>query len=347
MVNQFIRWKRFIRASNKGFTLLELIVTLLVASILLGVSLSFIVDQRKLFVDDKDRTQINQNLRAAIDLVGTDIKQAGERIFGIAELPVVRVIDGTSDELFLQRLVITQVLPVCETATIAQNSTQETIDVSVVGGVDDCNFSDGNGDGLPDNLGEWQDARHEKDGDSANNRNTNVPQDGCFEQGGSDEECLWAYIYDPVEDWGEFFLYSFEAPDGTGNRYRIYRARSANVANNRWQNAYDPANNPRLYILEEHHYQLVDNPRSNDPNDQVLQLVINGQTTQPIRLVNQLSNFQVQVEMQDGSTKTDFNQTTPFNDDWQQIQSIQVNLTDRDSSQTISSNFFPRNIMSR
>lgn len=63
-----------------------------------------IVDQRKLFVEDQNRSQINQNLRAAIDLVGTDVKQTGERLVGNTQFPVVRVVDGggiVPDELVL------------------------------------------------------------------------------------------------------------------------------------------------------------------------------------------------------------------------------------------------------
>lgn len=376
-----MKLKQFIRDSNEGFTLVELLVTLVIASIVLGLSLSLIVQQRKLFVEDKARTQVNQNLRVIADIVGTDIKQAGERLVGNTQLPVVRVIDGGGpvgaplpDQLILQRKVIDQILPVCQ--TITAGTTQSTIDVSVKGGTGDCTFSDGNlATWSPDNLEEWQDARCSKDNNTVCNRTANVANDSCAEQAESatDRECLWAYIYNPGTNKGEFFLYSFEAPrdnpDTVTNRYRIYRAPSATASKNIWLNTYTynpatPASNPLLYILEERSYSLVDNP--NLVGDKILRLVLNRQTT-PITLVNQLKNFQVQVVTL-GATPTSpdlmpnafnptidiFNPTETITNNWQQIKSINITFKPnlppgsiQNNNLDLSAKFFPRNAGSR
>lgn len=370
MVKQFMKLKQFIRDSNEGFTLIELLVTLVIASIVLGLSLSLIVQQRKLFVEDKARTQVNQNLRVVADLVGADIKQAGERLVGNTQLPVVKVIDGGAgapkppDQLILQRKVIDQILPVCQ--TITAGTSQSTIDVSVKGATGDCTFSDGNIDTWPDNLEQWQDSRCSKDNNNVCNRTANVANDTCVEQAESatDRECLWAYIYDPVNNRGEFFLYAFEAPrdtpDTTNNRHRIYRAPSATASKNTWLNTYTynaaaPASNPLLYILEERSYSLVNNP--NLAGDKILRLVLNRQTTTPITLVNQLSNFQVQV-VTPGSPNDvvleEFNPTNTITNNWQQIKSIDVTFKPnlppgsiQKSDLELSAKFFPRNAGSR
>lgn len=381
MVKRFIPLKQFIRDSNKGFTLLELLVALVIASIVLGLALKLIVDQRKLVVADQARTQINQNLRASIDLVGTDIKQAGERLAGNTQLPVVQVINGgvsggvyLPDELVLQRKGIDETLPVCKTITAGSvTSMTSTIDVSFDPGNAICPFSKAvPTDTLPVNVKQWQKARCSKDGNNIcdNNPvtpNTNKANDICLEQGGTDNECLWAYIYDPTNNRGEFFLYALEDSylSGSQTRYRIYRTPSATAVNNTWQYTYTytaptVANpnpiNPVLYILEERRYRLANNPSIT--GDKVLELILNQQTRTPIRLVNQLSNFQVDPLMIPPLSTTSpgsFNQTTPFGDNWQKLQAIKISLTARNPSQgainvpnlNISAQFFPRNAASK
>ena len=367
MVKQFIQLKRLTHDSNKGFTLLELLIAAVVSLIVLGLALKLIVDQRKLFVEDQARTQVNQNSRAAIDLVGTDIKQTGERLIG-TPLPVVQVINGASsspDQLVLQRRVISEVLPVCQTIS----GSQSTIIVSTNPGNTACPFSDADTatNPLPDNLQQWQKNRCSKDDNDVCNRTTDITvDDSCLAQGGSDRECLWAYIYNPVNKQGEFFHYAFESSFTSGGttQYRIHRARSATA--NTWLNTYtytaptvaspNPIN-PVLYVLEERHYKLVNNLSLT--GDKVLELIINRQTTKPIRLVNQLSNFQVQAFLVSAPLVPvdEFNATIPTSpatfSNWQQIQAIKVELTaakklkptDLNPPQ-ISSKFFPRNAAS-
>lgn len=401
MVKQFIQLKLSIHDSNKGFTLLELLIALVIASILVSLSLKLIVDQRELFVKDQNRTQINQNLRAAIDLVGTDIKQTGERLVGNTRFPVVRVIDGVglgtplSDELVIQRKIIAQELPVCANVTGAQS----TIIVSTNPGNTSCPFSNANTDPLPDNLEQWRDARCDKDSNNACDRTANVAvaNDGCIEQGGTDRECFWAYIYSPTNNSGEFFLYDSETSDSirtpsAQTRYHIRRAQSTIAAKNNWQNTYTytaptTANpnptNPVLYILEERHYRLANHPNSSITNDKVLELILNRQCDdvpvvpvvpvegsnrecdKAIRLVNQLSNFQVKPLMLPTASalsgdnfNATFNVTSPFfNNNWQQLRALNVTLTARSPSEiytprsadylSVSAQFFPRNAASK
>jgi len=369
MVKQFILLKQFTQNSNKGFTLLELLVTLVVASVITGLALKLIVDQRQLFLNDQSRTQVNQNLRASLDLVGTDIKQAGERLT-TSTLPVVRVIDGASgasDELVLQRLVIAETLPVCQTVTSGNTNPIVVSSKAIASGI--CSFSDGNGNTLPDNLDQWKDSRcniipvTKPNCTRTTNINRATVSNRCDEEkDGTDKECLWAYIYDPVNKVGEFFVYGFESPNATNNIYRVHRVDSGS-----WQNTYTyaaaSATNPILYILEQRRYQLVPNG-SPGSTDKVLQLTLNNQTssdflvdnqTSPIRLVNQLSNFQVKALMQDDTEEDGFNDTAPPSDDWKQLKAIKIDVTainpapnsTKVPNLTVSARFFPRNVSSK
>lgn len=143
MVNQFMKLRLSTRSSNSGFTLVELLVTTLISTIILGASLSLIVDQRKQFLTDQNRTQTSQNLRAGMDLIGTDIKLTGERLEEDFEQPGVMLIDAShanntsdSDELILQRKLIPEKLGVC--ADVAAGAT--SIAVSTASGSGLCIF---------------------------------------------------------------------------------------------------------------------------------------------------------------------------------------------------------------
>lgn len=376
MVKQFTLLKQFTQGSNKGFTLLELLVTLVVASVITGLALKLIVDQRQLFLNDQSRTQVNQNLRASLDLVGADIKQAGERLT-TSTLPVVKIINGSAtdpkvpDELVLQRLVIAESLPVCKTVTIG--TTTSEIEVSQKGGAGLCNASFSSSTAtLPITLSQWKDSRCSKDGAPTTCRTVNVDRTitskKCVEEkDGTDKECMWAYIYDPDTNKGEFFLYGFESPkdtpDTATNTYRVHR-----VDGEAWKNTYPYAvlsatnpTNPILYIMEERKYSLSP--------DNVLQLTLNGQAngqtstnflvdgqSSPIRLVNQLDNFQVQALMQSGNTpltRDNFNNTAI--DNWKQLKAVKISFTAKNpassstkvSNLTVSAQFFPRNVSSK
>jgi hypothetical protein len=355
-----------------GFTLAELLTACLVATMAVSLSLGVFATQRRQFLTDRSRADINQNLRVAMDLVGTDIKQAGERLSSDTVLPGISILNGGSnanpDTLVLQRKSINEFLPVCQ--TITAGTTTNTIDVALTGtpAVANCGFSDGDngglGDGLTDNLNRWQTYRCSQDGTSSCARTTApATNTTCSLTGGSDRECGYAYIHDPTTGQGEFFVYAFEnsgsctaAVSRTCNR--IYRADGGS-----WQNTYtyslasSVTTQPRIYILEERQYNLVADTNTTRSDDFILQLRINRQT--PISLANQLSNFKV-IGWTSGGDVTSFNVVSNqprYVNSWQQLQYLRVNLTAIQSADpdpvnpirnlTLSSQFFPRNVLSR
>jgi prepilin-type N-terminal cleavage/methylation domain-containing protein len=72
--------KVLIHHSTKGFTLLELIIGLVIMSLVGGLALNAIVEAGKSYGNDRRNIESNQNLSAVLELVGNDIKQAGEQI---------------------------------------------------------------------------------------------------------------------------------------------------------------------------------------------------------------------------------------------------------------------------
>lgn len=313
--------KPYIHNSSKGFTFIELLVGMLVASIVVSMGFSALVYNRKLYLEDEARNTVNQNLRIAMDLVGTDIKQAGERLTD-PNFPVVRITNsGGNSTLILLRKLDLPVLPVCaairagfsDPLFMAQTATPPATPPA------GCNpLPDTDGDAHPDNLGAWRNHRCRQDG-----------VEGCQ---GNSSEWAQAYIYDGTGN-GEFFDFV-----GEGSTTFDVRRRTGHT----WTRAYNTSSS--VYLLEKRQFSLSGN---------TLQLSINDQT--PLDLVKQLTRFEVRAFMQSGTPaagKTIFPQT---GDSWQQIQNLQVNLTAQSPNSdltsgrnlTASSRFFPRNVLSR
>ena len=316
--------------SNLGFTLLELMISIVAGAFVTAGFLGFVVQERQDFLDNESRIEANQNLSTVMDLIGADIRQAGERISdnSLNPIDIINGSNDSADELVLRRQLLADVLPVCETIS----GSQSTIDVSVNSGptIANCLFSDGDGNGVTDNLDVWQNYR--------------------VNEGGS----TLAYIFDPTSGQGEFFLYITEdsgncsSPDFVGETCsRIHRGDGGS-----WQNTYlydsslSPSLQPRIYLLEEKVYRLADDPATPNSGDSILELSINQET--PLKVANRLNDLQIQVR-----ESNQWRDILTVN--WKQIESIRVNLIAANKSQSdtsqpyksFSSEYFPRNILSR
>jgi prepilin-type N-terminal cleavage/methylation domain-containing protein len=431
--NPFISWRLSMLAFSKvmiatasktkntqGFTLLELIVASAVSLTVLGISLGVMTEQRRWVLGDRTRV----TLRLASDFIGQDIKQTGERLESNNQLPGVSIIPGAygaPSTLVLQRQLLTETLPVCQTI----NAGTSSIDVAVVNGtidgtdygsaVPNCTYSYSKPKGgelstttIPnlttfkptDNLRAWRTFRCTQTVSAASGI------DPCTS---TNSATAWAYIYDPINKRGEFFQYSgetsgncintgFSAPPTTRTCQKIQRVGSS------WKYSYTysptdaAASQPQLYLLEERKYSAIPDTSTSNTNDYILQLTINRQT--PLRIANNLSNFQAWVKIPSsytvtngsnwgcavsGSTATAPNPTSPtqwyctgFNvdftktytdstlsqqyiNDWQDIQGVRISLTginpnedllkvdttNANNALKLTSEFFPRNVLSK
>jgi prepilin-type N-terminal cleavage/methylation domain-containing protein len=178
MQRKSIQWKLFIQNSSKGLTLIELIVSLLIGGILLSLTFSLLISNRKLYVEDIARTEVNQNLRAAIDIIGTDLKQAGERI-AEENFPVIEV--KNSSDIKIRLNLPLPILRICQNIN-AGSSTANNIPIS-------CNHP------TQEDLQEWQTYRCSLDKVA-----------GCQ---GNTQERVKAFIHDGNGN-GEYFTYVSE-----------------------------------------------------------------------------------------------------------------------------------------
>ncbi len=350
--------------TQRGVTLLELVVSVIVAMVILSGSLGLIVTQRRQYLNQQAKTDTNQTLQTAMDMVGIDVRQVGEQIesSGLG-LPVVRLLDGPAgapDELVLQRKLLAKELNVCE--TVAGNPTSILVAQNTGG---NCLFSDADNNTVPDDVQEWQDYRCNQDKVAG----CAIPTPNCQQVGGNSTECSWAYLYDPMAGTGEFLLYQGESGNSTAYRIQV-NAQPPGLTHTYLYNATAPAASlPKLYILEERRYSLsAANPNNTFCNgtsgDRTLRLSsVDSQSntaTNPYDLVNHLCDFQV-TGYQITNPAAQAAAVTQFNTNlvagrwtnWQSLQAIEVQLSapfrppDVTTIQTLSSKFYPRNSLSR
>jgi type IV pilus assembly protein PilW len=305
------RSRRSSRACTEGYSLIEILVSLAVTGVIAAATLTIALSTRGMFETDQHRTTINQNLRAGIDLLGIDVRQAGERL--PFDAPAVQITDGSSgapDELTLRHNMLDYVLPVCK--EINAGSAADSVFVArkkVVGQPkvpQGCiPVPDENGDGWPDNLEAWRDYRLANGGE------------------------VLAFIHNPVTGNGEFFVYD----DEDNSTFHLHKNNSEN-----WTYSYAPNQEPRIYILEQRTFRL---------EGDVLQVVVNDDTAGALNLVNRIRDLQVRAVFKDGSVQSTL--AGKVWTDLQSLDVTLVageSFDDRDMNRTVETRFFPRNILS-
>ena len=323
-----------------GFSIIELLVTVLVSTAILSVSLGLIVTQRREYLNQQAATNTSQTLQAGMEMIGNDIRQAGEHVGTGPGLPVLQLIDGGSgapDQLILQRKLLTQQLNVCNDVSAGSNQIT-VVDKSNA----DCPFTDGDANGIPDDVQEWQTFRCQQDGTAGCQA---TPPSNCQQAGGPDQECSWAYIYDPINNRGEFFIYAGEGPAPSNpGRYQI---KIQGTLSNSYSASGPVETRPQLYLMEQRQYSLS---APNAVGDRRLQLQLrDAQQNVNYDLVSGIRDFQVQAQIPGGQVDN-LNLSGAATVDWRTVQAITVNLTAANTGpnattplRTISSQFFPRN----
>jgi Tfp pilus assembly protein PilW len=295
-----------------GFTVLEMMVAAVLGIAILFVALQTAESNQQLQQLETVRTRINQNLRSGLDIIGMNIRQAGERLE--RNFPAVEVIDGggsAPDQLILRRNLLDDWLNVCQ--AVVPSPPALNIYFAVAGSaVKGCVFSS-----QESKYASWK-AYREAEVLAGNS--------------------VSAFIYDTVLKVGEFFPYSSEVesvtqtlPTRDGNYTILTESRP-------WLTTY-AVGSASIYLIEEYRFQVA---------DQYLELVTNQEDAAARRVVFGVSSFDITLTMADGTTKTSFART----DDWSQIRSINISMTGEEGyrgrtiSKVLSAQFFPRNVLS-
>lgn len=217
-MHNFVRIK-FVSA--RGFTIAEMMVASFIGMLFTGMLFTLTTVNRNVMGKDSIRTGLNQNLRGALDLVGADIRVAGENLGTL--FPAIEVTNGTSgaaDTIILRRNLIDEVLPLCTQITGGTNT--PNIYFAIPGTVAGCVYS-----GHTHDYDAWRAYR--------------LTQPG---------QRTLAYIYDSTGHHGEFFTYINEQDNG--NSYYIVRTTGT------WSYTY-PTASTSIYILEQWQFQLNTN----------------------------------------------------------------------------------------
>ncbi len=283
-----------------GFTLLELLVAMSLTSLLMAIVISAVLQLRNHYFTDIKRTQVNGNLRSAMDIMSMNVRQAGENL--LAAFPAVLLTNGSSgasDTLRLRRSPMTEVLTLC--GDTASGSTQLFV----------SSASLSNTECVPANV---------------------APVFTIFTgQVESSEGTPRVFIYDKSVKAGEFVDYE---GNGTDNGQYFLTLGSTTRAYTQL--------NTSIYLIEE--YQFTQNAVSNR-----LELTVNQDgSARPVAF--DVTDFQVQFTLQDGAVVDAFDQMSTT--DWKDVHQIQLTLSGRSEfrgqeiASTISSNYFPRNVLS-
>jgi hypothetical protein len=287
-----LRWQRHLahqslaNQQNQGLTLTEVLVGSIVSLIVMGIAFSGAMFNRNLFLQDQTRNTVNQNLRTALDILGSDLQQVGEGLGTVVAFPALQVTTGgvgTSSEIIIRRQALNRPLTVCQ--DVAAGSVDPLI-VAIPGSLTPGCAPDAvtSGSGWPDNISAWRNYRL----DSVANGTT-----------------ARGFIFNGA-DLGESFTYSLEDrfPNDPTGSFRIFRA-SGN-----WSGDYR-AGIAILSIVEERRYRLCPEAQITQPNctaqagqDNILHVIVNGDLANPVQLTNGIDQFNVQVSERDPATPT-------------------------------------------
>ncbi|AFY96240.1 prepilin-type N-terminal cleavage/methylation domain-containing protein [Chamaesiphon minutus PCC 6605] len=158
MKRKYTILKVLIRNSNKGFTLLELLAGLIIMSIVGGLAMNAFLYASSSFNKDKKTIETNQNLSAVLEIIGNDIRQAGEGI-NDGSFPAIEfsldpnnttastapntLNSQASSRIIIRKSVQPQPLTLCQTIPVNVNPlpTQLIIANSVTGTDPSCIFT--------------------------------------------------------------------------------------------------------------------------------------------------------------------------------------------------------------
>ena len=333
---------------EQGLTVVELLVAATLAVIVIALALSMVLSSRNVFSLDRARTNVNQNLRSAMDIVTADIRQAGERVG--PSVPAITVDKSSTggDTLILQRNLLDTTLPVCK--DISAGSSADAVVVA------DASISsthpNPNAACKGKAKGQWAAGAQSAIAAWEAYRQTN----GVPNANSAGKKAFQAYIYDPQTGQGEYFY--VDATDSS--LMHIHRENGYGA----WKHSYKASDQAFVYVKDQRTYSL-------DTANHVLQLTVNDGT--PQNVVAGLYSFNVNAYMQQvgggtflndqsglvkgalvqatssGTCKANSEYACP---NWQQVAYIEVTLdgTESDGSKNVSRELTdhatPRNVLS-
>jgi type IV pilus assembly protein PilW len=216
----------------KGFSILEMMVAMVITLVITASVAGNINFQKRTFTEGALRSRINQNLRGALDIIGTDIRIGGENL--PMGFPAILIIDGVTDQLVVRRSLLDEALPVCADIPAGYINPEITV-------ADDSSATPGCAvDGIETAFNRWNEFRNN--------------------QGGT----MRAYLFNLSTKAGEYFTVGSQTNNTTN--LTLSKEESTPFSNNY------PAGSSVIYVLEEWTYridgdelQVIQNGETEDP----------------------------------------------------------------------------------
>lgn len=311
--------------NRSGFTLVELLVTILIAGILLVIIAGVVDSSSKLTNKDLGQMNASQNAQGALDMILNDVRNAGENLdttIGVSGLEI----SDTNKEILIRknitvadRTLITR-LPICAVSgtTIQVNGTPPSGTSTL------CTYGDADANGDDDNVQRW--------------RTVFDAQPGVAQS---------AILYTPPTTTGgtgqvaRVRINTLGVRTGIGTTaspYRTYITLSASSPS-----GFTLANNSQVILVDERRYKVT--------NDNLV-LALGGQTDAEAQIVAfGVTDLDLLADLVNPtSTTTTIGLTGP----WARIKTVQVKLLARTSDQTAkpvvtkqyTGTMYPRNVAS-
>lgn len=146
--------------NQKGMGLLELLVASVLSMLVAAMAYGVLALHQRNVIDDVHRTRLSQNLRAALDFLSVDVRQAGEQLPAI--FPAILLQNGSSggsDTLILRRNILSEPLTICSTLSTGSTITNIALNNTASGTPPVCIYG-----GQTTALSKWSDYKTEKGG---------------------------------------------------------------------------------------------------------------------------------------------------------------------------------------
>ena len=324
MVSRTMQSKQFSRSlRTRGFTILELLIALAVGGLVLSMALALTLANRDLMSADEARTALNQNLRSGADIIGDDIRIAGERLRGSP--PTLMPIVIRNNTIMLRNNEEDIVMTLCQDK-LRVSDTKIYISREGTSTHSGCQSS-------PEKAQVWKDRRTGKEGKPGYNPNGTV----------------LVYVHKPDtsgnpnqdNSQGEFFQYKSEGKDsggffivrpsgGSGKEYTALTGPSAN-----------PKFQPKMYFLEERRYELKDGVIKLRTSDNL--------GPEGVGVIDNVSEMGIVAVMNDGTRQSTLDKPS----DWLKLRAIEITLEGtvtvrgKPITRKLVSQIFPRNVLSK
>jgi len=353
-----VLFRHLLRTSNseRGISIIEMLASIAISGLVVGVAFSGFDVYRQSFVRDQSRSSVNQSLTGVSSLIGPDILQIGQGLTDDPNFEAVSVVQtnipGTNDKssvITITKALVSASLPICadiDAGTTDDITVMDTTDPDLGG----CSFVDNLPRNTPDG---WPDI-------------LKIFRDNRVKSGGSAR----AYIYDGSENY-EIFDYTDETYDSS----KAFMETNTHT----WQHDYSKNGTGRIHIVEQRTYFLH---RKDGEDTGALKLIVdppqeivdgdlsNVDDYDTLTLAENIANFEVVVSLiEDVTEDTTYEcRVIPPGDDeclpdevsysWANIQYIEMittlapeeeelrrsSLTEEDL--VLTERFFPRNVFS-